>query len=211
MHARNLLAASAVALGAFGAAAPAHALTPITSGHIDLLDVDYAAPTLSLSIRDERTSPVNDNVDPATVEIHAPAAAKTTVPNKTGYGFLGTAGQDVWILPQQQNTAIVWPGWNTQGVASGAVDGNTISYTLVSASGPGQFAIYTVPSVGAPSVKANSADGLPDTFTSPVGSHTHANWAFKAAGTYTLTFKATATVGGVAKDSGTKTYTFVVS
>lgn len=207
MKLQALLSIAAATTATLGAAAPAHALTPITSGHLDLLDVDYASPTLTLNIRDERVTPANDNLDPATVEIHAPNGAKTTVPNKSGYGFLGNVGDPVWILPQQQNTALVWPGWNTQDVPAG----NTISYTLVSATGPGQFTIYAVPPVGAPQVKVNTADGLPDTFTASAGAHAHANWAFKTAGTYTATFRATSTIGGVARTTTDQTYTFVVS
>ncbi|MGH3823504.1 MAG: TIGR03769 domain-containing protein [Pseudonocardiaceae bacterium] len=43
------------------------------------------------------------------------------------------------------------------------------------------------------------------------GTHGHGWWAFSATGTYTLTFRATATtIGGNAKSSGDQTYTFVV-
>lgn len=60
-------------------------------------------------------------------------------------------------------------------------------------------------------MKFNSGDGLPDTLAVARNTHAHANWAFKAPGTYTLTFRATATTtGGVAKESGLVDYTFVV-
>lgn len=207
---RSLTAIAIAAAAAAAAAAPAAALTPINAGHVDVLDVDYAAGALSLDLRNETVSPINDDVDPSTVEVHALPGSQTTVPNKAGYGFLGTPGSPLWLLPQQANASLVWPGWNTQDVAAGIFAGDAVSLTLVSATGPGQFAIYTVPSVGSPTVKANTADGLPDTFSIPRGTHAHANWAFKATGTYSLTFKATGTAGGVLKDSGLKTYTFVV-
>jgi surface-anchored protein len=208
---RRALVGAAAALALLTAAAPAQALRSITLGHVDVLDVDYASGTLSLDLRDGTVSPVDDDVDPATVELHALPASKTTVPSTAAYAFLGTAGSDVWILPQQQNANVLWPGWSTEDVAAGALVGNTVSLTLVSATGPGQVALYTTNTFGTPTVKFNTADGLPDSFAVAYGTHAHGNWAFKAAGTYTLTFRATATaVGGAAKDSGLKTYTFVV-
>ncbi|MGF1646029.1 MAG: TIGR03769 domain-containing protein [Kineosporiaceae bacterium] len=48
-------------------------------------------------------------------------------------------------------------------------------------------------------------------WTLPRNTHGHGFWAFTQAGTYSLTFKATATTsGGFAKDTGLVTYTFQV-
>jgi surface-anchored protein len=40
----------------------------------------------------------------------------------------------------------------------------------------------------------NSGDGLPDAKPLAVGAHTHADWAFNAAGTYTVTFRVSGTL-----------------
>jgi len=82
---------------------------------------------------------------------------------------------------------------------------------LVSVNGPGQFALYTVNSFGTPTALLNSGDGLPDSFTVHRGTHAHGNWAFRAAGTYTVVFEVTTTTAADnAVSSGPEIYTFVV-
>jgi surface-anchored protein len=194
------LVLTAIATATFAGAAPAHALAPISSGHLDVLDVDLDGNLLTLDIRDSRTASVNDDLDPTTVELHVPVGAKTTVPAGATWAFLGTAGSDVWILPQTQNPALLWAGWNTDDTPG------AVTLRLESASGPGRVVLYTTGTFGTPSVKFNSADGLPDSLAVAAATHAHGNWAFGAAGTYTLTFRALAS----GYDSGTRTYTVVV-
>lgn len=198
------------ALAALALPAFAHA-APITTGHIDALDVDYAGGVLSLDIRDARTATVNDDLDPATAELYALPASQTSVPGGSGWAFLGTPGSPVWILPQSLNPALLWPGWNTENVGAGLLVGDGVTLRLEGVSGPGRFALYTTSAFGAPTVRFNSGDGLPDALAVARNVHAHANWAFTAAGTYTVGFRAVGTaIGGLPKDSGLKTYRFVV-
>lgn len=198
-------AALALAAGLSGCA------TPITAGHIDALDVDYDGTSLTLDIRDHNVSPIDDDVPPGSVELHAVPASQTTVPADSRYAFLGPAGEPVWILPQTQRPDVLWPGWDTSDVPAGVLQNDRVTVRLASVSGPGQFVLYTVNSFGTPTVRLNSGDGLPDSFDVARGVHAHGNWAFRAAGTYTLTFEVTATTtGGDAKTSGQVAYTFVV-
>lgn len=200
-----------VAAGVALAAALSGCATPISNGHIDALDVDYDGTELTLDIRDHNVSPLDDDVDPATVELHAVPESQTTVPANPQFSFLGPAGAPVWILPQTQRTGVLWPGWDTNDVPAGALQNDRVTVRLVGASGPGQFALYTVNSFGTPTVLLNSGDGLPDSFDVPRGTHAHGNWAFRAIGTYTLTFEVTATsAGGSPVGSGQVAYTFVV-
>lgn len=93
----------------------------------------------------------------------------------------------------------------------GAFQNDRVDVRLVSVTGPAPFAVYTVNSFGTPTVVVDSADGLPDGFVVNRATHAHANWAFRAAGTYTLVFEVTATTtGGAAVSSGPVSYTFVV-
>jgi surface-anchored protein len=203
-------------LGALGVVALAAALagctrTPLTTGHVDALDVDYDGTNLTLDVRNHNVSPIADDVDPATLELHAVPASRTTVPAGSQWAFLGPAGSPVWILPQIQRSDVLWPGWDTSNVPAGALQGDRVAVRLVSVAGPGQFALYTVSSFGQPTVLLNSGDGLPDTWNLSRGVHGHGNWAFRAAGTYTLTFEVTATTtGGAPKSSGQVAYQFVV-
>jgi surface-anchored protein len=201
-----------IAVGAVGlTAALAGCATPISDGHVDALDVDYEAGDLTLDVRDHNASPTDDDVDPATVTLNAVAASKTTVPASPAYSFLGPAGSDVWILPQTQRAGVLWPGWDTNDVPAGVLQNDRVTLRLLSASGPGSFAVYTVNSFGTPSVVLNTADGVPDSFLVNRGAHAHANWAFRAAGTYTLVFEVAGTdTAGNPVGSGPVTYTFVV-
>ncbi|MEU4290809.1 choice-of-anchor M domain-containing protein [Kribbella sp. NPDC026596] len=190
--------------------APAHALTTISSGHVDAIDVDWTGSALTLDLRDSTVTPAVDR-DPGDVVLNAVSASKTTVPSNSAYSFLGTPGSPVWILPQTQATGIVWPGFNTEGVPSGTLSGNTVTVRLVSVSGPADVSVYTTNALGSPSVWFDSGNGMPDTRSIAINTHAHANWAFEAAGTYTAVFEVTATTsGGTAITTGQKTYTFTV-
>jgi surface-anchored protein len=190
--------------------APAHAVTTISSGHIDAVDIDWTGSALTLDLLDSTVSPPVDR-NPADVVLNAVSASKTPVPSNTAYAFLGTPGSPVWILPQTQQTGVVWPGFNTEGVPSGALAGNTVTVKVVSVTGPADFSVYTTSSLGTPTVWFDSGDGLPDTRSVAINTHVHANWAFEAAGTYTVVFEATATTAsGTTITTGQKTYTFTI-
>ncbi|WP_432941252.1 choice-of-anchor M domain-containing protein [Kribbella sp. CA-253562] len=210
MKGRVLIGAAAATLMTLLSVAPAHAATTISQGHVDALDVDWTGTALTLDLRDGTVTPAVDR-NPADVVLNAVSASKTTVPSSSAYSFLGTPGSPVWILPQSQAGAIVWPGFSTEGVPSGALQNNSVNVRLVSATGPAQVSLYTTSSLGTPTVWYDSGNGLPDNRSFPVNTHAHANWAFEAAGTYTLVFEATATTAaGTAVSTGQKTYTFTV-
>ncbi|HZX03514.1 choice-of-anchor M domain-containing protein [Kribbella sp.] len=190
--------------------APAQAATTISAGHVDAIDVGWTGSALTLDLLDGTVTPAVQR-DPADVVLNAVSASKTTVPSNSAYAFLGTAGSPVWILPQTQVSGIVWPGFDTEGVPSGVLSGNTLNVKLVSVSGPAAMSVYTTNSFGTPTIWFNSGDGLPDTRALAINTHAHANWAFRAAGTYTAVFEVTATTaGGTAISTGQKTYTFTV-
>lgn len=189
---------------------PAHALTTISAGHVDAVDVDWTGSALTLDLRDGTVTPAVDRA-PADVVLNAVAASRTTVPSSSAYAFLGTPGSPVWILPQSQASGIVWPGFSTEGVPSGVLAGNAVTVRLVSVSGPAHVSVYTTSALGTPTVWFDSGNGLPDSRALPVNTHAHANWAFEAAGTYTAVFEVTATTsGGTGITTGQKTYTFTV-
>ncbi len=121
---RVFAGAATAALVTLLSVSPAHALTTISQGHVDAVDVDWTGSALTLDLRDGTVTP-NVDRNPADVVLNAVSASKTTVPSGTAYSFLGTPGSAVWILPQTQVSSIVWPGFNTEGVPSGALQGNT--------------------------------------------------------------------------------------
>lgn len=210
MKARALVGVAAATAMTLLSVAPAHAATTISQGHVDAVDVDWTGSALTLDLRDGTVTPAVDR-NPADVVLNAVSASKTTVPSSSAYAFLGTPGSAVWILPQTQVSNIVWPGVNTEGVPSGALQGNAVNVRLVSVTGPADVSVYTSSSLGSPTVWFDSGNGLPDNRSFAINTHAHANWAFEAAGTYTVVFEVTGTTAaGASVTTGQKTYTFTV-
>ncbi|PZG01772.1 choice-of-anchor M domain-containing protein [Micromonospora deserti] len=193
-----------------GAVSPAQAATvTLSSGHVDVIDVDYAAGALTVNVMDY-TGTTDVERNPADVLFQVPAAAKTAVPSGSAWSFLGTGGQ-AWILPQSNTSGLLWAGWNTLEVPSGIFQNNRVTFKLTSVTGPAGFSVYTV-SGGTPTVLLDSGNGLPDSLTVNRNIHAHANWGFDAAGTYSVTFEVTGTLAanGSTITSGAKTFTFEV-
>ncbi|TDC30063.1 hypothetical protein E1211_24950 [Micromonospora sp. 15K316] len=207
------LAALAATTAAFvGLAATPAAAATIETGHLDVLDVDYVAGALTLDIKSHTSG--DDDLSPAGTTLRLPAAAATTVPSGSAWSCLGAAGSTVYVAPQAENPSLLWAGWNTEDVpaAQGPVKMELIGVS--SAPAGGRFAIYTTNAFGTPSFRLNSntAAGCPISVwpgNIPAGTHAHGNWAFSAPGTYTLSFRATAT-GGSGAVSPTVNYTVQV-
>ncbi|MFG1885817.1 choice-of-anchor M domain-containing protein [Micromonospora sp. NPDC049102] len=212
MRTRNRFFAGLILTGALlvGAATPvAAAPVVLSSGHVDVIDVDYAAGALTVNVLDGTgTTAVERN--PADVLFRVPNTAKITVPGGSAWSFLGTGGQ-AWVLPQSSTAGLLWAGWNTTEVSSGVFQNNRVTFKLTSVSGPAGFSIYTV-SGGTPTVLFDSGNGLPDSLNVNYNTHAHANWGFDAAGTYAVTFEVTGTLAssGATVSSGAKTFTFEV-
>ncbi|MGQ5265177.1 choice-of-anchor M domain-containing protein [Micromonospora sp. ZYX-F-536] len=212
MRTRNRFLAGLLLTAALlaGTAAPvAAAPVVLSSGHVDVIDVDYAAGALTVNVLDGTgTTTVERN--PADVLFRVPNTANITVPGGLAWSFLGAGGQ-AWVLPQSNTPGLIWAGWNTAEVPSGIFQNNRVTFKLTSVSGPAGFSIYTV-SGGTPTVLFDSGNGLPDSLTVNYNTHAHANWAFDAAGTYTVTFDVTGQLAssGATVSSGAKTFTFEV-
>ncbi|GLH95837.1 choice-of-anchor M domain-containing protein [Phytohabitans aurantiacus] len=203
-------AATAVVVGF--TTAPAHAAT-ISTGHIDALDVDLSGTTVTLDIKTYGTG-ADDDVSPAgnTIQLTPLTDYDLVVPSSpSSWACVGTAGSTVYVAPASVSGSDtrVWPGWNAEDVASG---NRPVTLELVSVSGPGHVTLYTTsgfPAAPTVTLSNSTASGCAKS-TAAVGSgtpHGHANWAFSAAGDYTLTFKATVTGGYT---SGNVAYTFKI-
>lgn len=199
---RRLLAAAGLAAAIMVGTAGTAAAEPISTGHVDVVDVDYASGALTVQLLDS----TGTERDPADVDLVVLPAAETTVPDNAAYAFLGTPGDPVWILPQTQQANLLWPGWNTTDVPAGVFQ--SLRLSLVGVTG-GELAVYTT-GLGGPAVLFDSGDGLPDHRPLAVGAHSHANWAFDGPGTYTVTFRVSGTLTTGATVSDEATYTFTV-
>lgn len=145
--------------------------------------------------------------------VAAPAAMRT-VPGDPAFGFLGAPGASTHVLPQEETEGVLFLGIAGDEIEPGKFAGDGVSLQLLSVSGPGLFALYTVDPFGAPAVFMNSGDGVSpaDSFPVAVGGHTHVNWAFSAPGSYQLVFKAVGTLadGGASSESKAVTLSFAI-
>ncbi|WP_377466302.1 choice-of-anchor M domain-containing protein [Populibacterium corticicola] len=125
-----------------------------------------------------------------------------------GQEHVAEAGSTVWLAPQARKDGVVWPGFSTESVPTGVLNSN-ITFTLDSITGPGDVEVWTSDSFGGVQERLWSSDENVKSFSRPIGTHMHANWAFTAAGTYQFTVTASATTAEGAAVLDTKTYTFV--
>ncbi|MGC3955511.1 MAG: choice-of-anchor M domain-containing protein [Propionicimonas sp.] len=137
------------------------------------------------------------------VLFHVSDAAKVGIPDVPGFEFLGAPGETIWLAPMVQDPAIIWPGFSTEdpnlrGKAS------SLDFRLLGVDGPGRVEIFLA---GNNRVFSSTTD-LP-AWRSGVPQHSHMNWAFSRAGTYTLTFQLSGQVDG-RQQTAQNDYTFVV-
>lgn len=183
----------------------------MSQGHADVLEVAYAAGALTVAVKDDSgEAPVIRR--PQDVLLHAKPQSRFTLTADLPpeFGFLGKPGDTVYLLPEVQDPALLWPGWDTEGVAPGLFAGDELTWRLLSAEGPGAVQLFGSDAVGLPRVLFNTADGLPDRSSMPAGTHVHANWAFSRPGLYKLRFALSGTLaaGGPAVETGPVEYWF---
>ena len=212
---RLLLGSGVLATALLGTAVPAqaHTYSPVvlSAGHVDVVDVAYEDGELEIGIHDETVEPdVEREVDDVVLLVKK--AAKTSVPDSPAFGFLGSAGKPVWILPEIQNENVLWPGLAAEEIEAGVFAGDSVTVKVEKVTGPGRVAVFTEDAVGTPHVLVNSGDGLPDALTLAAGTHGHASWAFQKAGIYLLQVRATAELAGTGTTvtSDPVVYKFVV-
>ncbi len=191
--------------------APSSQERRVVSGvHADAISVFSENGGLVLGTKADVDGGLGVRLNPVLIAYNVEESRKTTVPNLPSYAFLGTTGGEVWIAPEANpNEPVLWPGFSTEDVPNGAADGNQLTLRLESVTGPGTLHIYQTGAFGEPVRRFSSTGTDFREWTLANGNHAHANWAFSAAGAYTLTFSASALTNGVSL-STTQSYAFVV-
>lgn len=193
-------------------AGPATAATPVTldSGHVDVFGIAFEDGQFDLHVHDE----TNDvEYEPSQVRVAVKPEARTEVPNDPAYAFLGAPGSPVWVLPQVEDPQLLWPGIATEEVEPGVFVNDALTLKVECVSGPAGFSIFTTDPVGAPAVLVDSGNGLPDSVAVTAANHLHANWAFEAAGSYTVNVRVSGTLAATGQKitSAPATYRFKVT
>lgn len=206
---RLMIAATAVA-ALVALAAPTYA-ADLSEGDVDI-GIAYEDDAWDLHVHDHD----NDiEYEPDEAVLQVVPEAETTVPINPNYSFLGSPGDPVWVLPQVEEEGLLALGFGLEELEAGVFLTDHVTLNLVGLSGPGQMAVYTTDPFGEPEdIYFNSGDGIgPSDFVAlEAGSHSHANWAFSAPGTYEVTFEASGTLveGNTFTSSGPVTYTVQV-
>jgi len=174
-------------------------LPVITSGHTDV-GVNYEDDAWDLHVHAED---LGEEFAPDAVWIKVGTGARTSVPLGEAYGFLGTAGAPLWVLPATHQDGLVYLGFGTEEMASGIFMDDTVNLSLQSVEGPGDFIVYINDMFGNPVVWYNSRDGLDtnDVHSLTAGGHSHVNWVFTVPGQYHIHFQAS----GILKSTGEMT------
>ncbi|WP_430781520.1 TIGR03773 family transporter-associated surface protein [Actinoplanes sp. G11-F43] len=190
------------------AAADAAAPKVIADGHVDM-GPNLSGDRMTIRLKDDATTPPTWR-ELSDVVLEVTGKAEIKVPADSRYAFLGTAGDQVFVLPQKQESGIVWPGWNTQheSVVSGT-KGN-VTWKLTKVDGPGGFKLFLTDSFGGPEVLFDSAKKLPQQISIPPNTHAHGSWAFTKAGRYRLTVAMTATTKAGKSVTDSKVLTLAV-
>ncbi|ONI88746.1 hypothetical protein ALI22I_17285 [Saccharothrix sp. ALI-22-I] len=120
------------------------------------------------------------------VVLHVNDTARTAVPDDPAYDFLGDRGSPIWVLPQVEQSGVVWPGWNTQDPEVTAAIDREVTWRLHGVQGPGRFTLFLSGNFGAPTTIFGGTAPTPQETGIEVGTHVHGNWVFSAPGTYLL-------------------------
>lgn len=167
-------------------------LVELSSGHVDI-GPRLLAGTWRGMVRDDSVVPPVWR-DPSEVVLRVGDAASVEVPDDPAYSFLGVApGTHVHVLPQTQDPALVWIGWNTQDpeVVSSVARGVTLR--LVEVVGPGDLVVYLqAGNFAEPDVLWDSTGHDDRSMWLDADTHGHANWVFTRAGAHLVRFELSA-------------------
>ena len=172
----------------------------LNQGHIDAFHVTSSGKgNLELDLTEDATgSHVAHDPNNVTLEVGAHAYEPRTKD-------VAEVGVPTYFLPQTQAQNLIWPGWDTQGVAP-HYQGVKINFNRVC--GPGRVFMWSQAFGGGATpllsdgVEVKSGNSINQ--ANP--SHVHANWGFERPGRYSMQVQATAD----GAESEVKTYTWVV-
>lgn len=103
------------------------------------------------------------------------------------YDVLGPVGTATYVLPETQNSDIVWPGLSTEGIDYAALpEGADLTLHLAQAPEGARVAFFQGGTFGAGAkvhFDSTKGDGLVHTTEA---THMHGNWVFSAPGTYRI-------------------------
>jgi len=198
--------------------APAGTTATLDRGHADIFDLTSdASGALTLRIKEDATGS-GVMREPEQTLLAVNKSTLTQIPASVSQATGAPAAAYLLGQSGDNQATVLWPGWDTLGVAAGGYDAARfhISYT-----GPADGRIYAFTSSFTEGMKAVTNDGSfdlapgGDDIDQPYAAHKHVNWLFTRAGRYTLTVQASAwtpgNTGSANAQSAVHTYTIDVA
>ena len=198
--------------------APTGTTATLDRGHADIFDLTSdASGALTLRIKEDATGS-GVMREPEQTLLAVNKSTLTQIPASVSQATGAPAAAYLLGQSGDNQATVLWPGWDTLGVAAGGYDAARfhISYT-----GPENGRIYAFTSSLTEGTKAVTNDGSfdlapeGDDIDQPYAAHKHVNWLFTRAGRYTLTVQASAwtpgNTGAANAQSATRTYTIDVA
>ena len=198
--------------------APAGTTATLDRGHADIFDLTSdASGALTLRIKEDATGS-SVMREPEQTLLAVNKSTLTQIPDSVSQSTGAPAAAYLLGQSGDNQATVLWPGWDTLGVAAGGYDAARfhISYT-----GPADGRIYAFTSSLTEGTKAVTNDGSfdlapgGDDIDQPYAAHKHVNWLFTRAGRYTLTVQASAwspgNTGAANAQSAAHTYTIDVA
>lgn len=198
--------------------APAGTTVTLDRGHADIFDLTSdASGALTLRIKEDATGS-GVMREPEQTLLAVNKSTLTQIPASVSQATGAPAAAYLLGQSGDNQATVLWPGWDTLGVATGGYDAARfhISYT-----GPADGRIYAFTSSFTEGMKAVTNDGSfdlapgGDDIDQPYAAHKHVNWLFTRAGRYTLTVQASAwtpgNTGAANAQSAVHTYTIDVA
>lgn len=198
--------------------APAGTTATLDRGHADIFDLTSdASGALTLRIKEDATGS-GVMREPEQTLLAVNKSTLTQIPDSVSQATGAPAAAYLLGQSGDSQATVLWPGWDTLGVAAGGYDAARfhISYT-----GPADGRIYAFTSSFTEGMKAVTNDGSfdlapgGDDIDQPYAAHKHVNWLFTRAGRYTLTVQASAwtrgNTGAANAQSAVRTYTIDVA
>ena len=181
------------------APAPASSLlsdpVEIARGHLDVRLTQAAGEngtTYGLAVKDDSLTAARTSVlrtlGSTTLAV-APNArfVRPASLSDASYDVLGPVGAATYVLPETQNSDIVWPGLSTEGIDYAALpEGADLTLHLAQAPEGARVAFFQGGTFGAGAkvhFDSTKGDGLVHTTEA---THMHGNWVFSAPGTYRI-------------------------
>ncbi|TVX82628.1 TIGR03773 family transporter-associated surface protein [Corynebacterium sp. NML180780] len=173
----------------------------LDTGHIDAFAVRPDGDGIALSLQEDVTG---SHVQHAPEDVTLVVGEQAYTADTESVDGIGAPG---YLLPQTQQSDLIWPGWDTQALAGAGI--SDIDIEFLDVSGPGEVYLFQAQGLGGVGPVLDDATlalNAGATIHQDTPAHAHANWLFTEPGTYTM--RVVAHAGGA--KSNEATYTWMV-